>query len=315
MKTDLELYMNDDFQLISKPDPLQNSLYNRMVAVGKALMRASKDMSMTEYKVLMMALTKMNWAKGDQTNVVELDKIEVCEVLRLNYDGSDRSRELRKIFQALVKHSFVEMDGEDKEEWDDGFLLTRMRSTRGSILLYFGEQFMPLLTDLMKDKDFVTIWANDIYKFNSVYSYLLFEELRLHSDTSKTNWRTYSTKQLKELFGIPKDGKGSYMHYSKKDGKEVFDRSNFEKYVLDMAIEEINKGQMVKILPIPDSAEAKKGKCYEKVKRNGYVAGYMFKYWVRTRTMPPVMDQLPGQMNINDFPDFLPDKKGAAKCD
>lgn len=296
-----ELYFSENFEVITKPVALPNSLENQMVAMGKALARAKKNMTVLEYKCLIMTLTKMNWSKEDNSNTVELSKLEVAEVLGLNYDSTDRSRRLRQVFKNLIHHSWIEIDGEDKEEWDDGFLLTRMRTTKGSIIVYFGEQFMPLLQNLMKDKDFITIWANDIYKFDSNSAYLLFEELRLHCDTSKTNWRTYSTKQLKELFGIPEEGKGSYMHYDAKKEKSVFDRANFEKYVLDVAIREINKGQMIKILPILDSAEWKKGKYYEKLKKYGYVEGYRFKYVVKTRTEPPknyCEEQLEGQMRL-----------------
>ena len=40
-------------------------------------------------------------------------------------------------------------------------------------------------------------------------------------------------EEFKELFDIPKDGQGSYMHFDPKQEKYIFDRSNFEKYVLN----------------------------------------------------------------------------------
>ena len=287
----VELYLQENFKTKFKPEPIKNSLETQMVAMGKALMRAKKQMDIVERKALIMALTKMNWSKKEENNIVELDKIEICEILGWNYNASDRSVKLRRLFKALANHSYIEMNVKDKDEWDDGFLIPRISSTRGSIKVYFAEQFMPLLTNLLQDKDFVTIWSNDIYKFENVNSYLLFEELRLHSDTRQTNWRTYSTKQLKELFGMPKTGKGAYMHYSAKDQKEVFDRSNFEKYVLDKAIAEINKGQMIKILPIVGSNEIKKGKLYQKIKKNGFVVGYQFKYIVKTSITAPLIEE------------------------
>lgn len=91
------------------------------------------------------------------------------------------------------------------------------------------------------------------------------------------------------------------MHYDAKKGKDVFDRTNFEKKALDVAIREINKGQMIKILPIPDSEEWKKGKYYEKVKRGNSIVGYRFKYVVRTRTEPPKSyydEPIEGQMRM-----------------
>lgn len=250
-----------------------------------------------------MCLTKINWAKEVNTNEVELDKREVAEIIGIVID-KNLSIKLRSMFKNMMIHSMISFDSDDKDVYEDGMLVVKVRSTKGSMIVQFNDYYMPLLSNLLKDKDFVTIWANDIYKFDSNYSYILFEELRLHSDTSRTNWRTYTTKQLKEMFRIPKSGKGSYMR--KDDG---FDRSNFEKKVLDTAIDEINKGQMLKVLPILDSDECKKGKCYEKIKKNGYVAGYRFKYVVKTSTVPPMIEdnEIPGQLDMFDFPEYLPD--------
>lgn len=308
---DQELYLAENYEVVTRPIEC-NSLENQMVAMGKALMRAKKQMTLEERKLLIMALTKIKWSKKENPMEVVLSKIEVAEVLNWKYDASERSRYIRNLAANLMRHSMIQIDGTDKDEWDDGYLVPRFRSTKGDVHIFFAEQFRPLLENLTKDKDFVTIWANDIYGFNSIYAYLLFEEFRLHCDTSKTNWRTYSTKELKDLFGIPKDGKGSYMHYDKKKGKEVFDRSNFEKKVLDVAIEEINRGQMLQIRPFigMEATAEKPNKLYAKIKKNGFVTGYQFKYEVRTKIEPTeeqklnmaqsaaYEDQLPGQMRL-----------------
>lgn len=302
-----KLYLPADFKVNFKPEPIKNSLEDQMVAMGKALMRAKKTMKIEERKLLIMGLTKIKWNKEGNPLEVELSKIEIAEMMGWKYDASERSRYVRKLATNLMKHSLIQIDGEDEEEWDDGMLVVRTRSTRGTLILHFAEQFRPLLENLTKEKDFVTIWANDIYHFNSIHSYLLFEELRLHCDTRQTNFREYSTRQLKELFGIPKDGEGSYMFFDKKTGKDKFNRTAFEKQVLDKAIEEINAGQMIQIYPIPGSNEAKKGKCYAKLKRNGYVSAYQFKYVVRTCTVKPDYPEiLPGQMSIEDYPEAMP---------
>ncbi len=284
---DRELYLAENYKIVTRPITC-NSLKNQMVAMGKALMRAKKAMSLEERKLLIMALTRIKWNKADNEIIVPISKVEVCEIMNWNVDSSDRSVKVRNLAKKLAKNSWIEIDGIDKDEWDDGFLVPRIHSTRGDIYIHFAEQFRPLLEDLTKNKDFVTIWANDIYGFKSIYAYLLFEDMRIHCDTQKTNWRTYSTKELKELFSIPKDGKGSYMHFDKKKDKYVFDRSNFEKYVLDVAIKEINQGYMIKILPfIGMEANCEKpNKLYAKIKKNGYIIGYQFKFYIHTRTVP-----------------------------
>lgn len=302
------LYFPADFEVNVKPKPIENSLENQMIAMGKALLRAKKVMSIEERKLLMMGLTKIKWNKEGNPLEVELSKVEVADVMQWNYDSSDRSRYIRQLATNLMRHSMIQIDGADKEEWDDGMLIVRIRSTRGSVFLNFAEQFRPLLENLTRDKDFVTIWANDIYHFKSIHSYLLFEELRLHCDTTQTNFREYTTKQLKEIFEIPRDGEGSYMRFDKNQNKMTFNRPMFEKQVLDKAIAEINSGKMMSIYPIPGTEGAKKGKCYDKLKRNGYVSAYQFKYVVRTRTVKPDYpenDVLPGQMSILDYPGLV----------
>lgn len=304
MDNEKKLYIGENHEITSRPKEV-NSLQNQMVAMGKALMRAKKNMSLDERKLLIIALTKIKWTTTDNVFEVIISKLEIKEVLGWKCESSQLSRNVRKLADSLAKHSFIEMEGADKEKWDNGFLIPRHKGSRGNIHIFFAEQFRPLLENLTKDKDFVTIWANDIYNFKSLYAYLLFEDLRLHSDTTRTNWRTYSTKELKNLFGIPKDGKGSYMHKN-KDGKEVFDRSNFEKYVLDVAIEEINNGQMVRILPFEGmiATPKNKNKIYAKIKKNGFIVGYQFKYDIYASTVPFVKndnmddDNLPGQYKL-----------------
>lgn len=279
-----KLYLSGEYEagnMTKHEQKRENSLQNQMVAMSKALARASKNLSIEEYKLLVMGMTKINWRKEDNNLEVVLSKIEIEQMMGWKADPDQRSKKIRQLAKKLVMHSYIQINGKDKDEWDDGVLLTRMRSTRGDLHLYFAEQFRPMLENLLKDKDFITIWANDVYHFKSVYSYLLFEDLRLNCDTRKMNYREYTTKQLKELLGIPKDGRGSYMR-SKENGG--FNRSLFEQKVLDMAIDEINSGQMMTIYPILGTPECRKHKCYEKIKKDGYISGYRFKYNVKTRT-------------------------------
>ena len=80
----------------------------------------------------------------------------------------------------------------------------------------------------------------------------------------------WGVKQLKELFGIPKDGPGSYM---RKDGH--FDRPAFERYVIQPLCDDLQKCKMISLVIQPDK------KFYEKVKVGKRVVGYRF-YWVFT---------------------------------
>ena len=66
--------------------------------------------------------------------------------------------------------------------------------------------------------------------------------------------RFYTTKQLKEIFGLSKDD------YCKKDGK--FNRTEFEKKTIEVAIKEINQNTRMKV----------------EYKKNNRVANYQFNF-------------------------------------
>lgn len=289
---DRELYSNAKYSVVPKPKA-ENSLQNQMVAMGRALVKAKKNMTLEQRKLLIMALTKIKWTQAENDLVVGISKIDIAEAMGWNVNASDRSTKIRSLAKEMARNSWIELDGEDKESWDDGCLVPRYHSTRGDLYIHFAEQYRPLLEDLTRNKDFVTIWANDVYGFKSVYSYLLFEDLRMNCDTRETNWRTYTTKQLKELFGIPKEGRGSYMHYDAKRGRQVFDRTHFEEKVLDVAIDEVHRSQMVKILPFvgEEATPQRPRKIYQKIKKNGYVAGYQIKYKVNTNQINELLSE------------------------
>lgn len=281
-----------------------NSLKDDLVAMSRALAKTQINWSLEERKLFFMCLTKIRWNKAGNNNVVELDKKEIVDALNLKLDSNVRGYYLREAFRKLALHSEVSWtDPKDKEVWEDGFLITGRRSTKGKIYVTINPYFMPHLENLVSRTSFLTYWTTDVYGFKSKFAMLLFEELRMRYDTRYlTNVRSYTTKQLKDIFGLAKED------YVRKNGS--FDRSNFEKYTLDKAIEEINQTQMMSIICI---GKKKNGQdCfYEKVKKNGFVAGYKLRYVVRPRQMQDIEPddivsiqedgQIDGQMSLFDL--------------
>lgn len=251
---------------LKKPE---NSLQNRMVAMAKSLAKAQIKWTANQKKLFIMVLTKIDWSKSGNSNVVELDKNEIIDALKLNINASDKSIYLRNEFRKLATNSFVSWTSkEDRDIWEDGFLFVKWGSSRNKMNITINQDYMPLLENLVGTYQFLTMWSNDMYSFKSKFSFALFEELRMNYDNRYfTNERDYTTKQLKELFGLTKD---DYMNGS--SGK--FDRFNFEKYTLNVAMEEINAGEMMKIINV------------EKIKKNGRVIAYRIRYTVKTRTTP-----------------------------
>jgi hypothetical protein len=82
----------------------------------------------------------------------------------------------------------------------------------------------------------------------------------------------FGVKALKDMFDIPKDGKGSYMRKDKH-----FDRPSFERYVLDPLVEDLSKCRMIQLVANPD------GSFYTKVKKGNRVLGYDFCWTITDR--------------------------------
>lgn len=277
----MELYFDENSLPGNLPIEAKNSVVDEMTAVSRSLAKTQINWSPEEKKLFIMCLTQINWAKGGNSNVIELDKREIIEALGIQIDAHLQSHYLREAFRKLARDSEVHWtDPNDQEIWSDDFLILGRRSTRGKMYVTINPVFMPHLENLIKNTPYLTIWSTDVYGFKSRFSFALFEELRLHYDARyTTNYRTYSTKQLKDLFGL---GKDDYMRPKEKGG---FNRNLFEKRVLDVAVSEINRTQMMHILP---NGTNSKGKplFYKKTKKNGFVTGYEFKYFLKTRIMP-----------------------------
>lgn len=272
----MELYPEKDFEIVTKMED-SNSLRNQMVAISKSLASTQIAWALEQRKLFYMCLTKIAWQKDGNNPEIKLDKQEITETLKLKLDRKHKNQYLRKAFSKLSDKSKVHWtDPNDSEIWMDGWLIVGVRSTRSEIIVMFNNYYMPHLQNLAQS--YITFLTDDIYSFKSRFSYILFHELRLHCDTRRTNLRTYTTMQLKELFGLSKDD------YVRKDGK--FDRYSFEKKVLDVAIEEINHTQMIQIQPLPEmeATPKKPNKLYEKIKKGGLVVGYRLKYIVKVKT-------------------------------
>ena len=106
---------------------------------------------------------------------------------------------------------------------------------------------------------------------NSDRAVMFYDELLSHSDSRKEiNEAEIGVKRLKDIFGIPKEGKNSYV---RSDGH--FDRPAFEARVIDPICEALSKTERVQLILQPN------GKFYEKVKRGNRVVAYRF-YWILT---------------------------------
>lgn len=237
-------------------------------AVSKIFARARKQMSLAELKAFTYALTHIKFTGEKNSNKLMLDKKTLAAIIGITSDSDHLSQDLKRSIGKLPQNSFIEIDDLDNDFYESGVLITSLRMYKNNACITFNPDYMPLFENLQRD--YITMWSSDIYGMSSERSIAFYEDLRLHTDTSQdVCTRGYGIKALKELFNMPKEGKGSYMRDAKNGG---FNREMFEKKVIDPLCDDLAKTKMINLVMQPD------GKYYEKVKENGRVRGYRF-FW------------------------------------
>ena len=238
----------------------------RLFAVSRIFSRARKEMSLAEQKTLVYALSELRFTEEAKSCYVRLNKKVLANVLGVHSDPDHLSVDLFNNIRFMDRHSHVEFRDQDRGLYVSGAFITSIACFRNFVRIRFNEDYISLFTGLTKD--YITMWSTDIFQMGSKRSVQFYELLRQLTDTRlDINEHGWGVKQFKEMFGIPKDGKGSYM---RKDGH--FDRPAFEKYVLQPLCEDLKNCKMIQLLMQPD------GKYYEKVKIGNRVVGYRF-YW------------------------------------
>ena len=247
-----------------------------LIAISNTLARAKDGMTMQERKLMAIYLAKIEWKNLNKNLEIWVEKSEIMKLLDSKMDSTDQSVYLRNLAQSMVRHSELHFDGKDKNEWEDMPLFTRRKSTKNKLMIEIYHGAAALLMGL--ECEYITLFLADILNFDSNIdgnrAYKLYEYLRLYSDTRKMNTKIISTKEFKELFGIPEDGKNSYM---RKDG--TFDRNNFEKKVIEPVLEMVGKCNHV---VLHNYGTDKNGKLiyFKKIKKHNVVQGYELTYTI-----------------------------------
>lgn len=237
-----------------------------LFAVSRVFARARKEMTLAEQKAFVYALSKLKFKEEAKTNIVRMDKKELAEIVGIHSDADHLSVDLNRSIGDLAKHSYIKIADNDHDFYDNGFVINRVTILKNMVRIKFDDEYLSLFTGL--SKNYITLWSHDIYKMNSERSVQFYEYLRQITESRyPVNDVLIGVRTLKEMFSIPKEGKGSYMR--KKGG---FDRTQFEKYVIDPVCDDLKECKMVNLVVQPD------GKYYEKVKHGNSVKGYRF-YW------------------------------------
>lgn len=238
----------------------------RLFAVSRIFARARKSMSLAEQKTFVYALAQFKFTEKPDTNYVRLDKKTLAEIVGIHSDSNHLSVDLFDNIKDMMAHSYIEIRERDLDLYASGFLVTSVVSFKNMVRIRFNEDYLPLFTNL--SSGYLTMWSTDIFKMTSKRSVQFYEFLRQETDTRQTvNHIGLGIKALKDMFDIPKE---AYMR-----AKGGFNRSEFEKKVIDPLCEDLAHCKMINLIMQPD------GKYYEKVKRGNRVDGYRF-YWTFT---------------------------------
>lgn len=242
---------------------------DRLFAVHRIFARARKDMSLAEQKAFVYALSSLKFKEEAKTNYVYMDKKALGRALGIESDPDHLSVNLYRALKDLPKHSYIDIALEDKDYYESGVIITRLAMFKNVVRIKFEPEYLKLFTGL--SSNYITMWSSDIFTMTSNRTVRFYEELRqLTYNKNDINQHGWSTRKLKEMFNIPKDGKGSYM---RQNGH--FDRTSFERYVIDPLCDDLKNCKMINLVMQPD------GKYYEKVKNGTRVDGYRF-YWTFT---------------------------------
>lgn len=235
-------------------------------AVSRVFARARKDMTLSELKAFVCALSSLKFKEDAKSNIVRLDKKKLAKIVGINSDSDHLSVDLNRSIGDMAKHSYIKIADNDHDFYDNGFVINRVTILKNMVRIKFDDEYLSLFTGL--SRDYVTMWSHDIYLMNSERSVKFYEYLRQITDARyPVNDVVVGVRKLKGLFGIPEAGKGSYMR-----SKGGFDRKSFERYVIDPLCEDLKKCKMITLVVQPD------GTYYEKVKKGNRVDGYRF-YW------------------------------------
>lgn len=244
----------------------------RLFAVSNIFAKARKQMSLAEQKAFVLALTQIEWTKEptEQSNVVKLDNKTLQAVLGYKSDSTDISQNIWREIKDLPQHSYIEIEDDDKDFYTSGSVIATVTKRKGwsYVRLKFEEDYFGLFTGL--GNKYITMWSTDVFRMNSKRSVQFYELLRQMSFPKYAvaeNVYSYGwgVKAFKEMFDIPKEGKGSYV----RDNGH-FDRNNFEKRILDPICEDLMKCKMIQLVIASD------GKPYTKVKKGNRISHYQF---------------------------------------
>lgn len=263
-------YTDEEYHQMTLEECFQEEVTPNLFGVSMIFTEARRNMTLAEYKAFALALSHHDWTQPCP-DTLYMDKKEVAKAVGINSDIDHLSVDLMRSIGDMPKNSFIKFADKDKDIYVNGCFVITIASFRNRVRIRLNPDYLGLFGCLDgKESRYITMWSGDIFKMNSERAIKFYELLRENSDTRETiNSGTVSIRKFKEMFDIPKEGKGSY---TRNDEKHHFNRPEFEKRVIDPVCEELAKTDMIRLILQPD------GKYYQKEKKGNRVNSYKF-FW------------------------------------
>lgn len=236
----------------------ENMFNDALVVISNLIARATTKWTLEETKLFLCSVSQIK--TRDKENWVTMPKKDIAE--KLDIDPTNRSK-MREMFKRVMLKSYIQIDGKTEDEWDDGFLITQIRSTKKNISVRFNDMYIPLLDQL--SSHFTEFYIDYVKDFTRLSSYNLYVYLCSWQDSDyQVQNKKIAKKDLPKIFNL-KEGE-YWRNYGKENAK--FDFPYFERRVLNPAIEEINQLK---------SCDMHILSC-DKVKNGKFVLGYDIHY-------------------------------------
>lgn len=264
------------------------------------LVRKSNNIKDLELKKLFfMCLASVpDYHETLENDTIVINKKEMFDYLGLDWESNhDVYKTYRNLFERLIKATWYEHSEETGDMF--GYMFYDVDARGATYKILVNKKFLPALSELKKD--FTKFLTNDVMQFKSGHSTSLYQYLMSMNSKREVD---FTTKQLKELFGLSKDD------YCDKKGK--FSRTHFEKYTIETALKELNeKCKSITIFKqIDKNGNVGLYRKTYKTDKNGNETRFVDKYVIRYMVIDPheVVNQQK-QIEQTTIDDFLTKKE------
>ena len=140
-------YTDEEYHQISLEEYFEEDVKPNLFAVSRVFAEARKQMTLSEHKTLVYALSQIKW-KEKCPDTLYLDKKEVAKVVGINSDIDHLSADLNRSIGEMPKHSFLKFADKDKGMYLNGNFVRTVAMFKNVVRIRLEEEFLGLFGNL-----------------------------------------------------------------------------------------------------------------------------------------------------------------------